>query len=365
MSGRILLVFAALLLAPDLARAQSAQEVGQMRLYIQQLEQRVRELTGEVESLQHQLRETRRQAGIAGPADGSANAGQPANQNFGQNQFGQFGAQPQNQFGVPSGTGSMNSNDNSSQMAGAPPQDLGTFGISPDDPRIAPDGATSDTGMASGGIDTSGMASGGLNTGGLGSDSGAPIDLSALAGGGNGGGFGGSATSMDPSMSESGSMGGSVGAAPPANAGGDAGASGAQNDGAALASLSGDPRQDYDFAYGYILTGDYADAENSFKAWLERFPNEPQAVDARFWLGESQLQQNKNRDAANAFLEVYKKAPDSRKAPDALMKLGVALAALGEKDAACATFDEVNRKYPNASGALSSRVASEAQRAGC
>ncbi|MBZ8135359.1 tol-pal system protein YbgF [Afifella sp. IM 167] len=354
MSGRFLLVFAALLLAPGLAQAQSAQQMGQMNLYIQQLEQRVRELTGEVERLQHELRETRRQAGIAAPAEGGAGSGQPMDQGLGgQNQFG--AAQPGNSYGVPTGSGSMNPDANSSQMAGAPPQDLGTFGISPDDPRIAPDGATSDP------LGNTGMDSGGLATG---NNGGAPIDLSVLAGGGNGGGFNGSATTMDPSMSQSGSMGGAVGAVPPSASGGDVGGP-AASDSAALASLSGDPRQDYDFAYGYILTGDYADAERSFSAWLERFPKEPQATDARFWLGESLLQQNKNRDAANAFLEVYKSSPDSRKAPDALMKLGVALAALGEKDAACATFDEVTRKYPNASGALSNRVASEAQRAGC
>ncbi|MCT8268093.1 tol-pal system protein YbgF [Afifella sp. JA880] len=330
MSGRILFVFAGLLLFPGLAQAQSPQEIGQMRLYIQQLEERVRQLTGEVEQLQHELQVTRRQAGIAGPPQSGEDA--PMDQSFGWN-GGQPGAQPNaqpdggQQFGAGSNTyggatyggatgGSVNPSNNSSSVAGAPPQDLGTVGISPDDPRIAQDGE------------------GGF-------DAGAPIDLSTLAGGGP------------------------EGPAPAVGPVDDMGNGGEQPQGPALASLSGDPRQDYDFAYGYILTGDYSEAERSFAAWLERFPNEAQANDARFWLGESQLQQNKDRAAANTFLELYKTAPKSRKAPDALMKLGIALAALGEKDAACATFDEVGRKYPDASGALTNRVAAEAKRAGC
>ena len=96
-------------------------------------------------------------------------------------------------------------------------------------------------------------------------------------------------------------------------------------------ALSGSPRDEYDLAYGYILTGDYGLAEESFKTWLAAFPSDPQAADAQFWLGESHLQQGEYRDAANAFLAVYKTAPDSTKGPDALLKLGVSLSALGEK----------------------------------
>jgi tol-pal system protein YbgF len=130
-------------------------------------------------------------------------------------------------------------------------------------------------------------------------------------------------------------------------------------------SLSGSPRDEYDLAYGYILTGDYDLAEESFTIWLANFPSDAQAIDAQFWLGEAHLQQGEYQQAANAFLAVYKMAPDSMKAPDALLKLGMSLAALGETNAACATFAEVGRKFPQASGALMSRVRDEEGRAGC
>ncbi len=108
-------------------------------------------------------------------------------------------------------------------------------------------------------------------------------------------------------------------------------------------ALSGSPRDEFDLAYGYMLTGDYGLAEQSFTSWLAAFPGDAEEADARFWLGESQLQQGKYQDAAKTFLAVYKEAPDSGKAPDALMKLGQSLVALGEHDAACATFAEVGR----------------------
>ena len=130
-------------------------------------------------------------------------------------------------------------------------------------------------------------------------------------------------------------------------------------------ALSGSPRDEYDLAYGYILTGDYGLAEETFKSWLAVFPSDPQAPDAQFWLGESHLQQGEYRDAANAFLPSTRPRRTASKVPTALLKLGVSLSALGEKNAACGTFAELGRRYPQASESLMSRVRDEESRAGC
>lgn len=214
------------------------------------------------------------------------------------------------------------------ETLGAPPageaaadaQQLGTLSVSPSDPLVAPDGAVPEP----------------------------PVDLSQLA------------TGVAPELvrPEFGNPN------PPT-----------QQDATQLAglpqtppettSLTGSARDEFDLAYGYMLTGDYALAEQSFTTWLAAFPGDPQENDARFWLGESQLQQGDYQEAAKTFLAVYKTAPESNKGPDALLKLGQSLAALGEHDAACATFAEVGRKYPSASQSLMSRVRDEAGRAGC
>ena len=308
---RLAAILVALFCLTPPAAAQDAQEVGQMRLYIQQLEERLRQLTGQNEQLTYQLNQLRAQTGQAGASAQTGVAGQDV--------AGQSGAA----LGQPSastGTGAQAGLQPGAVGAAAPPQDLGTYSISPDDPLISPDGG----------------------------DHGEPVDLSVLAGGGGAatdpsGGF---AAPLQPQAPGNGQT--AVLASPEPTA-----------------ALTGSARDEYDLAYGYILTGEYEFAEQSFHRWLAAFPGDPQAADAQFWLAESLYQQGDYRDAANAFLAVYKAAQQSPKAPDALLKLGMSLSALGEKNAACATLGEVERKYPGASAALMSRVDAEAERAGC
>lgn len=285
--------------------------MAQMRLYVQQLEERIRQLTGQNEQLLYELNRVRTQSGQPPLASAESQGGAVSSQPLASNGAGgQTGAQ-----GDPFG--------GTNAAAGSVPQDLGSFSIAADDPLIAPDGA---------------------------GGGGEPMDLSTLAGG---------AEATPPT---SGSAGANGIPAP---------AAGAQQTAALPGSarpatpLSGSSRDEYDLAYGYVLTGDYDLAEKSFQSWLSAFPDDPQAADARFWLAESHLQQGEYREAANAFLAVYKAAPESPKGPDALVKLGASLSALGERNAACATLAEVGRKYPQAPASLTKRVDHEVEQAGC
>jgi tol-pal system protein YbgF len=275
-------------IAPAVAQTQAE---GQMRLYIQELEERVRQLTGENERLAYEVNQLRAELGMgplgAEPAEtGAVSPGQT----LGGLPAGQPGAQ----------------------------DEIGMFSVSPDDPLIAPDGAG-----AEGPVDLSTLAT-----------DAAPEFAVPQPGGPEGEGAG-TDTAMAP-------------AAPPP-----------------VTSLSGSASDEYDLAYGYVLTGDYDLAEESFRTWLAAFPDNQQAPDARFWLGESHLQQGEYREAATEFLAVYKAAPDSAKAPDALLKLGTSLSALGEKETACATLAEVAKRYSGTSESLMSRVHAEEGRAGC
>ena len=118
-------------------------------------------------------------------------------------------------------------------------------------------------------------------------------------------------------------------------------------------------------AYGYVLHKDYALAEQSFRDFLKKYPNEHLVPDAQYWLGESLYQQQHYRDAAESFLGVSTKFEHSGKAPDALLRLGQSLAAMNQKEAACATLAEVGRKYPRASSGVKRGVTQEQKRAHC
>ncbi len=156
------------------------------------------------------------------------------------------------------------------------------------------------------------------------------------------------------------------GAAPVAEAPA-AGAKTGKADGSVVAALpaTNDPEEIYRNSYQFILSGDYSTAEQGFRDHIARFPKDPKAADAHYWLGESLLGQQKYHDAAEVFLSASKDYPKAKKAPDMLLKLGVSLVGLKQKDVACATFGEIGKRYPDISAALKERVKQERALAAC
>jgi len=128
---------------------------------------------------------------------------------------------------------------------------------------------------------------------------------------------------------------------------------------------SNTPKDEYDLAYGYVLRKDYALAEQTFRDFLKKYPNDAHAPEARYWLGESLYQRQRYQDAADSFLVVVRNHDKAAKAPDALLRLGQSLAAIGQKEMACASFGEVARKYPRASASVKRSVEQEQKRVKC
>lgn len=128
---------------------------------------------------------------------------------------------------------------------------------------------------------------------------------------------------------------------------------------------SASPQDEYDMAYGYVLHKDYGLAEQAFRDFLRKYPDERLVPDAQYWLGESLFQRQRYRDAAESFLAVSTKYEHAGKAPDALLRLGQSLAGLNQKEAACATLAEVGRKFPHASATVKRGVTTEQKRVHC
>jgi tol-pal system protein YbgF len=125
------------------------------------------------------------------------------------------------------------------------------------------------------------------------------------------------------------------------------------------------PRDEFDLGYGYVERKDYALADQTLRAFLQKYPSDRLVPEVNYWLGESLYQRQRYRDAAESFLTITTKFENSSKAPDALLRLGQSLAALKEKEAACAAFGEVTRKYPKASAAVKQGVDREQKRVHC
>jgi tol-pal system protein YbgF len=134
---------------------------------------------------------------------------------------------------------------------------------------------------------------------------------------------------------------------------------------ASVAPPSQTPRDLFDLGSGSIQRKEYALAEEAFRDFVKRYPNDRMIADAQYWLGESLFQRQRYRDAAEIFLGMSTKHETAGKAPDALLRLGQSLAALGEKETACATFGEVGRKYPRASVSVKQGVEREQKRVRC
>lgn len=133
------------------------------------------------------------------------------------------------------------------------------------------------------------------------------------------------------------------------------------------AANTGNPDADAQFAAGYeaMTKGDYPFAEDQFSQFLELYPDNPQAADAASFLGDVLLQRSAYDEAAEVLLNAFQKTPDSPKAPDLLLKLGMSLSGAGERETACRTFAEIDKRYTTLEPSFLTRLGEEKARAEC
>lgn len=138
-------------------------------------------------------------------------------------------------------------------------------------------------------------------------------------------------------------------------------------DGTQVASLGGalNPEELYQTGYSHVLEGDYGFAEEVFAKFVDTYPDDPLAADARFWLGESLLAQGRFEEALDQYIEVRTRYPDAVKAPDTMLKIGTIMAALGNREVACATFDDALKSQLNMSDLLRKSIGTERQKNQC
>lgn len=114
-----------------------------------------------------------------------------------------------------------------------------------------------------------------------------------------------------------------------------------------------------------LLQFDYAGAEQAFRAFLDRFSDDPQAGQAQYWLGEVLYQQEAYAESGVAYTQMIRQYPDDPRAPEALAKLARSMRLVGDTDKACNALDILPQRYPNASGVTKNLAAGERVRSGC
>ncbi len=125
------------------------------------------------------------------------------------------------------------------------------------------------------------------------------------------------------------------------------------------------PQEQYERAFDLLRKADYSEAEHSFRAFIDKNPQDKLIENAKYWYGETLYVQNKYVDAAGAFADAYQQNPKGAKAPDSLLKLGLSLSGMNKIPEACTALLELKSKYPTASANVRSRGDQERAKLKC
>lgn len=103
----------------------------------------------------------------------------------------------------------------------------------------------------------------------------------------------------------------------------------------------------YDQGYTEYHQGRFADAETTFRRFLEAYGDTDLADNATYWIGQSRLERGEVQGALEAFRQTVTRYPDGNKVPEALLSAGRCLEQLGDLDSARVTYQELMSRYPN------------------
>lgn len=103
--------------------------------------------------------------------------------------------------------------------------------------------------------------------------------------------------------------------------------------------------------------GSRVTARRAFQAFLAQSPNHPLAPDARYYLADILVQEDRWEEAIVAFNEVAELHPASARVPEALYRVGLAYVQLEQPDQARQYLNRVVTGYPDSGSAALAREA--------
>jgi tol-pal system protein YbgF len=110
-------------------------------------------------------------------------------------------------------------------------------------------------------------------------------------------------------------------------------------------------RKAYDSGITAYRAGDYQGAIAAFDGIVKRFPRDPLAANAQYWIGDAWFNLRDFKAAAAAQQALIANYPESPKIPDSLLNLGSAYAAQGDSSSARKTFEDLIARFPQSDAA--------------
>jgi len=114
-------------------------------------------------------------------------------------------------------------------------------------------------------------------------------------------------------------------------------------------------RRAYDSGLAAYRSGDYQGAIAAFDGIVKRYPRDPLAPNAQYWIGDAWFNLRDFKSAASAQQTLINNYPDSPKVPDALLNLGSAYAAQGDGAGARRTWEDLVARFPQTDAAEKGR----------
>ncbi len=99
-------------------------------------------------------------------------------------------------------------------------------------------------------------------------------------------------------------------------------------------------------AFAAIATGQMAEAETGFVAFIQRFPDHQYAGNANYWMAEALLSQQKSQRAETVLLEIIDNSQYLNKAPAAMARLVKYYRESDAQNNAAAMLQMLNNNYP-------------------
>jgi tol-pal system protein YbgF len=111
------------------------------------------------------------------------------------------------------------------------------------------------------------------------------------------------------------------------------------------------PTSVYLAAFGEFAAGRYENAAAEFETFLEKFPDNTYAGNARFWLGESYFSLGRYAQAIAEYNQIVNLYPRNQKVPEALMKMVQGYRRLSQEDKAQEVLRFLLSNYPDSPAA--------------
>lgn len=133
--------------------------------------------------------------------------------------------------------------------------------------------------------------------------------------------------------------------------GGGTGAAGPET----VAGVGGNADQLYGVARDADQRGSLSAAQRAYEEFLRESPNDPRATDARFFLADVLVRQDRPDDAIDMFQQIREIDPTSMRVPEALYRVGQLQMELGQTDAARTTLQLLINTYQDSGMAMLAR----------